>query len=112
MRYQLDEWGVLYGCELSDTAAQIVAELAANAETHGRVSGRAESGPPLAPQLYDSEGELGSGSAWIRAGGFAGPVALTCCRGRPVVPRLAVPGRVSRALLRRVGCADCAALHP
>lgn len=32
-------WGVPYGSELSDTAAVIVAELAANAATHGRADG-------------------------------------------------------------------------
>ncbi|MFI2368408.1 ATP-binding protein [Streptomyces sp. NPDC018833] len=38
--HQLDAWGYAYGSELSDTAALIVAELAANAVTHGRVPGR------------------------------------------------------------------------
>ncbi|MFF0200008.1 ATP-binding protein [Streptomyces sp. NPDC005017] len=38
--YQLDAWGVPYGSEASDTAALLVAELAANAVTHGRVPGR------------------------------------------------------------------------
>ncbi|WP_229852060.1 ATP-binding protein [Streptomyces albospinus] len=37
---QLDVWGFPYGGEVSDTAAAIVGELAANAVTHGRVSGR------------------------------------------------------------------------
>lgn len=38
--YQLDAWGVPYGSEPSQAAAVIVAELAANAVTHGRVPGR------------------------------------------------------------------------
>ncbi|MFG3349393.1 ATP-binding protein [Streptomyces sp. NPDC048018] len=38
--HQLDRWGVPHGSAVSDTAAQIVAELAANAVTHGRVPGR------------------------------------------------------------------------
>lgn len=38
--HQLDVWGVPYGSEASDTAAQLVAELTANAVTHGRVPGR------------------------------------------------------------------------
>ncbi|WP_299538714.1 ATP-binding protein [uncultured Streptomyces sp.] len=38
--HQLDAWGVPHGSEASDTAAQIVAELAADAVTHGRVRGR------------------------------------------------------------------------
>ncbi|WP_028815676.1 ATP-binding protein [Streptomyces flavidovirens] len=38
--HQLDEWGISYGSDSSDIAALIVAELAANAVTHGRVPGR------------------------------------------------------------------------
>lgn len=38
--HQLDVWGVPYGSDLSETAALIVAELAANAVLHGRVPGR------------------------------------------------------------------------
>ncbi|MFF5572549.1 ATP-binding protein [Streptomyces luteogriseus] len=38
--HQLDTWGLPYGSEASDTAALLVAELAANAVTHGRVPGR------------------------------------------------------------------------
>jgi anti-sigma regulatory factor (Ser/Thr protein kinase) len=38
--HQLHEWGVPYGSAPSDAAAAIVAELAANAVTHGRVPGR------------------------------------------------------------------------
>ncbi|MFD7276012.1 ATP-binding protein [Streptomyces sp. NPDC059862] len=37
---QLRTWGIPQGSSLSDTAAAIVAELAANAVTHGRVPGR------------------------------------------------------------------------
>ncbi|WP_217245001.1 ATP-binding protein [Streptomyces sp. AC602_WCS936] len=38
--HRLDAWGVPYGSVFSDTAALLVAELAANAVTHGRVPGR------------------------------------------------------------------------
>lgn len=38
--HELDVWGVPYGSELSCAAAQIVAELAVNAVTHGHVPGR------------------------------------------------------------------------
>ncbi|WP_434588237.1 ATP-binding protein [Streptomyces sp. A5-4] len=38
--HQLHEWDVPYGTELSDNTALIVAELATNAVTHGRVPGR------------------------------------------------------------------------
>ncbi|WP_245685495.1 ATP-binding protein [Streptomyces yerevanensis] len=37
---QLDAWGIPYGSDVSETAALIVAELAANAVLHGRVPGR------------------------------------------------------------------------
>ncbi|MFC8131291.1 ATP-binding protein [Streptomyces sp. NPDC057302] len=38
--YQLDVWGFPHGSDLSDAAAHITAELAANAVTHGHVPGR------------------------------------------------------------------------
>ncbi|WP_415949145.1 ATP-binding protein [Streptomyces sp. KLOTTS4A1] len=38
--HQLDTWGLPHGGPASDTAALLVAELAANAVTHGRVPGR------------------------------------------------------------------------
>lgn len=38
--HELDAWGLPHGSPASDTAALIVAELAANAVTHGRVPGR------------------------------------------------------------------------
>ncbi|MFF1641098.1 ATP-binding protein [Streptomyces sp. NPDC058246] len=37
---QLDEWGWPPSCEASESAALVVAELAANAVVHGRVKGR------------------------------------------------------------------------
>ncbi|MEU9360580.1 ATP-binding protein [Streptomyces sp. NPDC048301] len=37
---QLERWGPVPGSEVSDRAALVVAELAANAVTHGRVPGR------------------------------------------------------------------------
>lgn len=38
--HRLNAWGIQYGCDASETAALLVAELAANAVTHGRVPGR------------------------------------------------------------------------
>ncbi|MFB8772353.1 ATP-binding protein [Streptomyces broussonetiae] len=38
--YCLDRWGHPYGSEVNDRASLVVAELAANAVTHGRVPGR------------------------------------------------------------------------
>lgn len=37
---QLHDWGIPHGTDTSDAVAVIVAELAANAVTHGRVPGR------------------------------------------------------------------------
>ncbi|HEX5567354.1 MAG TPA: ATP-binding protein [Streptomyces sp.] len=37
--HRLDDWGIPYGCGLSDAVGLIVSELATNAITHGRVSG-------------------------------------------------------------------------
>ncbi|MGW8887853.1 ATP-binding protein [Streptomyces sp. NPDC055749] len=39
-RFELDRWGIPYEGDVSETAALLVAELAANAATHGRVPGR------------------------------------------------------------------------
>lgn len=51
--HQLHEWGVPYDSALSDTTALLVAELAANAVTHGRVPGReCELGLLYAPGLH------------------------------------------------------------
>lgn len=38
--HQLHAWGIPHGTDVSDAVALIVAELAANAVTHGRVPGR------------------------------------------------------------------------
>ncbi|GAA1202242.1 ATP-binding protein [Streptomyces rhizosphaericus] len=38
--HQLHDWGIPHDTRISDTAALIVAELCANAATHGRVPGR------------------------------------------------------------------------
>jgi len=62
--HQLDTWGVPYGSETSDTAALLVAELAANAVTHGRVPGRDFEvtarllGRTLRIEVSDTRGEL------------------------------------------------------
>jgi anti-sigma regulatory factor (Ser/Thr protein kinase) len=62
--HQLDTWGVPYGSDTSDTAALLVAELAANAVTHGRVPGRDFEvalklvGQTLRIEVSDTRGEL------------------------------------------------------
>ncbi|WP_327352679.1 ATP-binding protein [Streptomyces sp. NBC_01304] len=61
---QLHAWGIPYGCDTSGTAALIVAELAANAVTHGRVPGRdfelrlAVDAFALRIEVSDARGEL------------------------------------------------------
>ncbi|PZT76670.1 MULTISPECIES: ATP-binding protein [unclassified Streptomyces] len=61
--HQLDAWGVPHGSTASDTAAVLVAELAANAVTHGRVPGRdfelvmRLTGRTLRVEVSDTRGE-------------------------------------------------------
>lgn len=75
--HQLDAWGVPYGSTVSDSAAVLVAELAANAVTHGRVPGRDFElavrllGRALRIEVSDARGELRPS-----ARGAAGPAAL------------------------------------
>lgn len=87
-RYHLDGWGIPYDSELSDAVEAIVAELAANAVTHGRVAGRdfelrltlhahtlrvevsdavAERRPPRDPERPAPEGESGRGLVIVAA---------------------------------------------
>ncbi|MGA4845825.1 ATP-binding protein [Streptomyces sp. G5(2025)] len=87
-RYHLDGWGITYDSELSDTAEAVLAELAANAATHGRVPGRdfevrlalgadtlrievtdtrTELMPPETPEIPDPEGESGRGLVIVAA---------------------------------------------
>ncbi|ATL31591.1 ATP-binding protein [Streptomyces formicae] len=87
-RYHLDGWGIPYDSEPSNAAEVIVAELAANAVTHGRVPGRdfelrltlhadtlrvevsdtrAESRPPREPERPAPDGESGRGLVIVAA---------------------------------------------
>ncbi|MEV4450128.1 ATP-binding protein [Streptomyces mirabilis] len=61
---QLDEWGWPPSCEVSESAALVVAELAANAVTHGQVKGRgfrltlsAEASDTLRIEVADPRGD-------------------------------------------------------
>jgi anti-sigma regulatory factor (Ser/Thr protein kinase) len=98
--HQLDAWGLPYGSETSDTAALLVAELAANAVTHGRVPGRDFEvalklvGRTLRIEVSDTRGEL-------RPPGPGAP--------HPVFPPLAETGRgmvLVEALADRWGVLD------
>lgn len=63
--HQLEAWGIPHGSDLSDAAAHITAELAANAVTHGHVPGRdfelrlsyAESTRTLRIEVSDARGD-------------------------------------------------------
>lgn len=75
--HQLDAWGVPHGSTASDTAAVLVAELAANAVTHGRVPGRdfelslRLTGRTLRIEVSDARGERRP-----PAGGVSEPASL------------------------------------
>ncbi|MDG4857912.1 ATP-binding protein [Streptomyces sp. T-3] len=88
---QLHAWGLPYGCDTSETVALIVAELAANAVTHGRVPGRdfelrlvlGESA--LRVEVSDARGELRPPGP----GGLAAPASDAYCgRGLLLVEAL------------------------
>ncbi|MEU7583732.1 ATP-binding protein [Streptomyces sp. NPDC041068] len=87
-RYHLDGWGIAYDSELSGAAEAIVAELAINAVTHGRVPGRdfelsltlhadtlrievtdtrGERTPPETPEPPAPDGESGRGLVIVAA---------------------------------------------
>ncbi|MFK0015474.1 ATP-binding protein [Streptomyces sp. NPDC091027] len=61
--HQLHGWGIPCGSDASDITAQLVAELAANAVTHGRVPGRdfelrlTHTGGTLRVEVSDAQGE-------------------------------------------------------
>ncbi|MGW7076764.1 ATP-binding protein [Streptomyces sp. NPDC054866] len=63
--HQLEAWGIPHGSDLSDAAAHITAELAANAVTHGHVPGRdfelrltyTESARTLRIEVSDARGD-------------------------------------------------------
>ncbi|MFJ2769102.1 ATP-binding protein [Streptomyces sp. NPDC087300] len=99
-RYHLDGWGIPYDSDPSNAAEAIVAELAANAVTHGRVPGRdfelrltlhadtlrvevsdtrVERRPPQDPEPPVPDGESGRGLVIVAA--LAAEWGVT---GRPV----------------------------
>jgi hypothetical protein len=88
---QLDAWGWPYGCRVSDTAALLVAELAANSVLHARLPGRdfrlrLAAGPGLRVEVADALGECRPDpEAPVR---FPAPEAESG-RGLPLVDALA-----------------------
>lgn len=83
--HRLDVWGFPYGGGLSDSAAAIVAELAANAVLHGRVRGR-DFELRLASLCFDDPG-----TAAARPGTLRIDVADTRGERRPPAPGTLVP---------------------
>ncbi|MEU5088007.1 ATP-binding protein [Streptomyces sp. NPDC021356] len=108
---QLDAWGVPYSSGAAEAVAAIVAELAANAVTHGRVPGRdfelrlslvtgsvrievsdARSGPPLPPGpgcVPPPDGLAECGRGLVLVGAYADRWE--------VVDRVPPPGKTVRA---------------
>ncbi|MFI5806340.1 ATP-binding protein [Streptomyces sp. NPDC051561] len=83
---QLDMWGVPFGCEASDAVALVVAELAANAVTHGRVPGRDfRLGLRLHPYTVRIEVTDARGERRPPVAGMATPPPGTATRGRGFV---------------------------
>ncbi|MEU5193153.1 ATP-binding protein [Streptomyces scabiei] len=123
---QLHAWGIRYGSDPSDRAAAVVAELAANAVTHGRVPGRdfelrlslptgslrievtdtrAERLPP-GPGAVDAAGPLeesGRGMALVEALADRWEVRERTLPGKTVLVEIDVPGW--SALMRRLAVA-------
>ncbi len=94
---RLDAWGVPYGSDASDNAALLVAELAANAVTHGRVPGRdfevelslEGQGRTLRIDVSDPRGESRPAGPGALAGPPAGAVVAVGGRGLLLVEALA-----------------------
>ncbi|MEU1551760.1 ATP-binding protein [Streptomyces scabiei] len=123
---QLHAWGIRYGSDTSDRAAAVVAELAANAVTHGRVPGRdfelrlslptgslrieitdtrAERLPP-GPGAVHAAGPLeesGRGMALVEALADRWEVRERTLPGKTVLVEIDVPGW--SALMRRLAVA-------
>ncbi|MGN9793597.1 ATP-binding protein [Streptomyces sp. OZ13] len=98
--HQLEDWGYGYGTETSEAVGHIVAELAANAATHGQVPGRdfelrlllsepgilrievsdtrSERLPPLVPEPATPDAESGRGLLLVVALADAWGVTPRC----------------------------------
>lgn len=86
--HQLDTWGIPYSSATADTAALLVAELATNAATHGRVPGRdfelrvALTAAVLRIDVSDTRGEERPPAPCPSVPGRPVPPALTADTGR------------------------------
>ncbi|MFC8172082.1 ATP-binding protein [Streptomyces sp. NPDC013012] len=85
---QLTAWGWPPACATAEAAALIVAELAANAVTHGRVSGR---GFRLALTMTDADTDAAAGTLRIEVTDPRGERVLPHCP--PIATPLAESGR-------------------
>jgi len=116
---QMDAWGWSHGTPAHDTVELIVAELAANAVTHGRVPGR---DAQLRLVLLDGDGRVRVEVSDVRGERLPCPVR----NGRPdddggrglalvaalaedwgVVPRPGAPGKTVWAVVRAVPAPAC-----
>ncbi|MCP9944740.1 ATP-binding protein [Streptomyces somaliensis] len=107
--YCLDSWGHPYGSETNECASLVVAELAANAVTHGRVPGRdillrlVRADGRLRIEVSDTRGERRPVTAPVAAGteesgrGLLIVGALAETWG--VTPRTGAPGKTVWAVL-------------
>ncbi|MFJ7045233.1 ATP-binding protein [Streptomyces sp. NPDC101112] len=123
---QLKAWGIAYGSDVSERAAVVVAELAANAVTHGRVPGRdfelrlslptgslrievtdtRGDGRPPGPGAVRAAGPLdesGRGMALVEALADRWEVRERTPPGKTVLVEIDVPGWL--ALMRRLAVA-------
>ncbi|MFE7432505.1 ATP-binding protein [Streptomyces tendae] len=100
--YCLDSWGYPYGSALNDHASLVVAELAANAVTHGRVPGRdallrlALSDGRLRVEVSDTRGECRPALRGAREDEEAGRGLLivgALAERWGVTPRTGAPGK-------------------
>ncbi|MEU5366937.1 ATP-binding protein [Streptomyces sp. NPDC005925] len=106
--YRLDSWGHGYGSEANEATTLVVAELASNAVTHGRVPGRdallrlTRTDDRLRVEVADTRGErhpaVGPGTADTETGrGLLIVEALAETWG--VTPRTGAPGKTVWAVL-------------
>ncbi|WP_346175571.1 ATP-binding protein [Streptomyces cuspidosporus] len=111
--YYLDSWGYPYGSEVNDSASLVVAELTANAVTHGRGPGREDALLGLALidgwlriEVSDMRGERRPALRTAAEDEEAGRGLLivgALAERSGVTPRTGAPGKTVWAVLRADG---------
>lgn len=105
---QMDVWGWPYGSEAGDRVELVVAELAANAVTHGRVPGRdallrlhAEGRETVRVEVSDARGERWPGPPDPAGDGGRGLLIVAAlAKEWGAVPRPGAPGKTVWAVVR------------